>query len=135
VWLRLYSKQLFSWSTSWVESLFVHDVHWWSCIQIWYGPMNVIGWWFAKCVDDVQSCKMSSRMDDHGLSCLWFGLLQGHDNYILWHAIQGHRSLRHFVEETKSNCWKEKVGCAHFQGVHGRWCISKLESYSHCLWD
>jgi hypothetical protein len=29
----------------------------------------------------------------------------------------------------------KKVKYAHFQGVHGGWCASKLECCSHCLWD
>jgi len=49
---------------------FVQDVCWWRWFWIQFGPMNV-----AKCVDDVWSCKTCSKMDDHGLSCLWLNLL------------------------------------------------------------
>ncbi len=28
---------------------------------------------------------------------------------------------------------KKKVGYTHFQGVHGRWCASKLECCLYCL--
>jgi hypothetical protein len=41
----------------------------------------------------------------------------------------------HSLEEIECNYWKEKVGYACFQGVHGGWCISKLGCCSHCLWD
>jgi len=54
-----------------------------------------------------------------GLSCLSPNLLQGHDNCVLWHAIQRHGNSMHFVEKDKHNCWKERIRYAHFQGVHG----------------
>jgi hypothetical protein len=82
-------------------------------------------------MDGVRSCKTCSKMDDHGLSCL----LKGHDDYGLWHAIRGHMSSMHSMEEVERNCWKEKVGYTCFQGVHGRLCANKLECCSHCLWD
>jgi hypothetical protein len=72
---------------------------------------------------------------DHGMSRLWPDLLKDHDDYGLWHAIRGHRNSMHSIEEVECSCWKEKVGYAYFQGVHGGWCISKLECCSHCLWD
>jgi len=45
------------------------------------------------------------------------------------------KSSMNFVVEVNQNCWKIKVGYVHFQGVHGIWCVNKLECCSHCLWD
>jgi hypothetical protein len=40
-----------------------------------------------------------------------------------------------FVEKVECNCSKQRVGYAHFQGVHDEWFTSKLECSSNCLWD
>jgi hypothetical protein len=68
------SWQLFSWSTCWSKGSFFQDVHEWS-IWIWFGPTNETKQQSPKCVDDVQSHKVCSRMDDHGMSHLQLGLL------------------------------------------------------------
>ncbi len=68
-------KIIVSWSIGWAKGLFVQIVHQWSCIQIWFGLANATEWRFTKCMDDVRLHKTCSRMDDHGLSCLWPNLL------------------------------------------------------------
>ncbi len=135
IWLRLYLWQFFSWSIGWVEGLFVQDVCRWICVQIWSHLVNATKWRSSKCVDDVWSHKMGSRMEDHGLSRLRPDLLQGHDDYDLWHVIWRHKSSMHHVEEVEYSCWEERIRYTHFQGVQGRWCTSKLECCLHCLWD
>jgi hypothetical protein len=69
------------------------------------------------------------------MSCLWPNLLYGHDDYGLWHVIWRHRSSMHHVEEVECSCWEERIRYVHFQGVHGGWCIRKLEWCLHYLWD
>jgi len=77
-YVMITSKILFFWSRC-SQGVPFPNVYTWAYKWCWY--CNVLAtkrrpW---KCVDDVWSCETCSRLNYHGLSCLWLGILQSID--------------------------------------------------------
>jgi len=71
-----------------------------------------IAWsWLSNNLDNVWPCEACRWMDNLGLPCDWFSLLQNDDNYNMRHAIERHEH---------SMCYVVKIK----QGDGEKWCSS-----------